>query len=401
MKLHKRIHYVSCIIGLLLLQCSLEPMNVAGGASGTDLSVCIVSGSVVDSLGRPVSGAAVHLRRAEFLATDTGMVRESANGKWIACDTETNIIGGFYFETVDTGSYLIEVNYKDSLGILFPCTVSTHDIRNDLSQDTVYPLAVITGHVDVDTNPFGQTQVSIIQVYGLQRVVRPDSAGFFRLFLPYGQHNLRFSSDSGNVDPMEVSIYVHPNQQKDIGHFHLGNFPWIQRSCQNLECDYSVVRALLDSCGLFTVPIESVATVDSGRVTGLNLQGRNISRVPMELGRLEKLKALDLSGNALTSFAPFRGLPSALRSLILRANQLTELPGYIGMLRNIETLDLSNNQLQSLPDSIVVIAPSVLLDLSGNKLCSLPSDVAAWADRYDADWRQTQDCNSVQTPRRF
>jgi hypothetical protein len=401
MKLSKKIHSMSFITGLVLLRCSLEPMNVAGGASGTDLSACVVSGNVVDSSGNPVAGAVVYLRQAGFLAADSEIIRVSPNGKWIACDTLTDASGSFHFKSIDTGSYSIEVNYKDSLGILFPCTVSTHDARNDLPQDTLYPLAVVTGHIDADANPFEQTQVSVIQVYGLQRIVRPDSAGFFRLLLPQGQHNLRFSSDSGNIDPMEVSIYVHPNQQKDIGHFHLGNFPWIQRPCQNLECDLSVVRSILDSCGLFTVAAESVVTSDSGRVAGLNLQGRNIVRIPMELGRLERLRTLDLSGNAITNLPPPRVLPSALRTMVLRANKLTELPGYIGLLRNIETLDLSNNQLQSLPDSIVTIAPLVMLDLSGNKLCSLPSSIAAWADRYDSDWRQTQDCNGVQTPRRF
>ena len=55
-----------CITGLVLLRCGLEPMNVAGGASGTDLSACVVSGNVVDSSGNPVAGAVVYLRQAGF-----------------------------------------------------------------------------------------------------------------------------------------------------------------------------------------------------------------------------------------------------------------------------------------------------------------------------------------------
>jgi hypothetical protein len=389
MKLKERIRIASCIYGLLLLRCSFDPITVAGGASGTDLSACVVSGSVVDSLGKPVSNAVVHLRRAEFLATDTGMIRTSANGKWIACDTETNASGGFYFEKIDTGSYLIEINYRDSFGILLPCTVTTLDNRTDIPRDTLYPLAVISGRIDV--NESGTAQVSVIQVYGMERRVVPDSSGYFTLVLPSGHHNIRFSSESGNFDPMEVSVYVHPHQDRDLGHFHMGGFPPPQQPCGNLECDLAAVRAILDSCGLVTVPLDSVVIVEEGRVTGLMLQYRNISRLPTGLERLANLKTLDLSGNAIANLPPLRGLPN-LKRLILRANQFSQFPMYIGKLWNIEALDIANNRLQSLPDSIVALTPIVLLDLAGNKLCSLPPAVAAWADLYDANWRQTQVC---------
>jgi hypothetical protein len=391
MNTSKIVLYFCCSALFLLPGCGLQPTNLTGGASGTDLSACAVSGSVVDTLGRPVGGATVHLRRAEFLASDSGLLRFSANGKAVACDTETDVSGKFRFESVDTGGFSIEVNYKDSLGILFSCTIASHDNRFELPPDTLCPLAVITGHINA--NEPGHGQVSLVQVYGMQRRVKPDSSGLFRLVLPCGQHTIRLSSDTGDVDPMEISVFLHPEQERDIGNFRLFNNPSRQPPCKNLECDLSAVRAMLDSCGLSGVPVDSVSTVDSGRVTGLYLQNRNMTRLPWGLERLEKLKTLDMSGNAIVTMPRYGGyLPSGLRTLILRLNQLVQLPQYIAALKNLETLDCSNNRLQSLPDSIVELSPGVLLDLSGNKLCSLPPAITAWADMYDADWRQSQIC---------
>jgi hypothetical protein len=390
----KRLLYFFCIAFLLLPRCNLQPINLAGGASGTDLSACVVSGTVVDSLGMPFSSASVYLRRAEFLASDSGIVRLSANGKLIACDTETDRSGTFRFESVDTGSFSIEVNYNDSLGTLFVCTIASHDVRFTLPPDTICPLAVITGHINAnEPGQPGHPQASLVQVYGMQRRVKPDSSGFFRLELPCGQHTILLSSDTGYTDPMEISVFLHPDQERDLGTFRLDKYPPHQPPCRNIECDLAAVREMLDSCGLSGVPVDSVVTIDSGRVTGLHLQNRNMTRLPWGLERLEKLKTLDLSGNAIVTMPRFGGFfPIGLRTLILRSNQLAQLPPSIVMLRNIETLDLSNNKLQSLPDSIVSIAPRVLLDLGGNKLCSLPPAIAAWADMYDVDWRQTQNC---------
>ncbi len=96
-----------------------------------------------------------------------------------------------------------------------------------------------------------------------------------------------------------------------------------------------------------------------GRPT-LDLAGMEIDELPLEIGKLTKLKTLVLGlwdkkrgrrGNNLKTLPDEIGQLTELRSLFLGYNQFSELPEVIGELRKLRSLDLGSNQLSTLPKS--------------------------------------------------
>ena len=382
----------ACIAGLLLLRCGIHPVEITGGASGTELSACVVTGNVVDPEGIPVNGAIVRLRPSSFLSTGPLTdVRISQSKKTIA-DTLTDKTGGFRFELIDTGAFTIEVNYRDSLGTIMTCEILPVDTGKKIPLDTLFPLSTMSGHIDAFDSNNVPDSTAKIQVYGLQRYVKPDSNGNFTLIVPRGNLSLRFSMDTGYQNEMNVTINVLPDERRDIGSFHLGHFQMPPLQCQNSKCDSIMVRVILDSLKLFSVPVDSVATARDGRIVEVNLQGRNISRVPFGLERLEFLEVLDLSNNSLSFLPGSLGMMHALKKLTLNNNQLTGLFQIIGDLRQLQSLDVSGNELTTLPDSIVFLSALQFLDLNNNRLCGLSPAIAAWATTFDPGWDALQQC---------
>ncbi len=93
---------------------------------------------------------------------------------------------------------------------------------------------------------------------------------------------------------------------------------------------------------------DGVSISDDGRVTGLFLNGNQLSgEIPPELGNLANLKRLDLYLNDLTGeIPPELGNLANLIELDLYYNQLNgEIPPELGNLANLTSLRLSENQL--------------------------------------------------------
>ena len=108
--------------------------------------------------------------------------------------------------------------------------------------------------------------------------------------------------------------------------------------------------------------------------TTLDLSGKKLTSLPMEVARLTNLTNLDLSNNQLTSLPTEVARLTNLTNLDLSNNQLTSLPAEITQLTNLSSLKLRNNQLQSLPAEIGWLTNLYFLDLSGNQLTSLPAE---------------------------
>ncbi|KAJ5734242.1 hypothetical protein N7493_003028 [Penicillium malachiteum] len=130
-----------------------------------------------------------------------------------------------------------------------------------------------------------------------------------------------------------------------------------------------------------------------GGIESLDLHGNVLHSLPIGLRRLNQLRSLNLSNNAIgmdqltkiieiTSLVDLKlasnklegPLPSALcsltklESLDLRGNSLTELPNELGELKSLRTLDVGENQLSSLPFEALRKVPLITLNAPKNNL---------------------------------
>jgi hypothetical protein len=387
------LRFMVCCMLFPAAQCSRAPTQITSGASGTELSACTVMGNVVDSQGNPVVGAIVRLRPNNYLSTGTDNYAVASIGKRTIADTTTGLGGQFRFVRIDTGNFSIEVDLNDSIGTLISCKVLSMDAYKKIPQDTLQPLSVIMGSIDaVDSNNVRDTTAKI-QVYGLDRCVRPDSGGKFVLKVPWGNLDLKISADTGSDNQMDVNLKVLPNAPpRNIGSFRLGYASMPPMQCPYSNCDSMAVRMLLDSLKLLSVPVDSVATMGGGRIVGLNLKGRGITGIPFGLERLNFLQVLDLSDNSLSALPESMHIMRNLKTLTLSNNQLTGLFQTIGNLRQLQTLKASNNKIIALPDSIVSLTALQSLDLSNNKLCGISPTLSAWVTAREPDWETSQQC---------
>jgi Leucine-rich repeat (LRR) protein len=132
---------------------------------------------------------------------------------------------------------------------------------------------------------------------------------------------------------------------------------------------------------------DALAGLD-GLTDFLYLHDNQLTSLPPSLARLTKLRYLNISENA------FEVLPESIfdmASLIeLRAsdNRLASLPDSVGRLARLRELHLRNNQLTSLPDSVGALQELRQIDLRGNPLTHLPAAIAALPrlEKLDLRW---------------
>ncbi len=121
------------------------------------------------------------------------------------------------------------------------------------------------------------------------------------------------------------------------------------QECATLAGDTLVVRGILDTNGLVSVPASEVIDTSHERVAALNLAHRGLTLLPAEVGELDRLRTLDLHDN-----------------------HLTDLPLSLLLLDSLTT---------------------VLLDY--NQLCDLDTALSEWADGVAAPWRELQACSTA------
>ncbi|MEM7530933.1 MAG: leucine-rich repeat domain-containing protein, partial [Chloroflexota bacterium] len=120
----------------------------------------------------------------------------------------------------------------------------------------------------------------------------------------------------------------------------------------------------------------------NGYVVTLDLDNENQGNrlagpLPAEIGNLESLEQLSLSGNQLTSIPAEIGALSELTNLSLALNGLTSVPEELGNLANLEELWLSSNQLSEIPFDVENLTNLTTLSLASNQIDRLPFSWAA------------------------
>jgi hypothetical protein len=169
---------------LLLLACGRTPLTGGSGSEGeARVRGCVVyAGSAL-----PAISTWVRLRADSFLK-DTSSV-----GTTVDAVTDSN--GRFVLDSVDTGSYSIEVNDGNGCAVLIRCHIICDTM---LPVDTLRPTGAINGTWETLMTPQAGY---FVQVYGLDRAARVDPVlkTFFVSDVPAGTYSLRLvSSSSGS-----------------------------------------------------------------------------------------------------------------------------------------------------------------------------------------------------------
>jgi len=166
-----------------------------------------VIASVYASSGKPASGAAIRLRRADYV--ETLMLSNHSSHNYADMVTDSN--GTFAIDSLDTGYYTIEATDRTKEAVLIRFTISgAKPWTIHLNADTLRPFATIKGRIDRNS-PF---DLHFIQVKGLERLVEISDDGFYSLSdLPAGIFSLRCIGSDSLISPVEITnIVTRPNQ---------------------------------------------------------------------------------------------------------------------------------------------------------------------------------------------
>ncbi len=122
----------------------------------------------------------------------------------------------------------------------------------------------------------------------------------------------------------------------------------------------------------------------------LGLWNQRIGELPPEIGRLKKLKHIDLEGNGLTSLPAELFELESLERLDLRNNALPTLPPSIAKLKRLEALYVQRNEFSALPVELARCTKLKTLGLDGRQLSSLPPEIAQLQNLSTLDLRSNQ-----------
>jgi hypothetical protein len=192
-----------------------------GPVAGSEIGNPTIAGTVQYPDGSPVAGATVTLRRKDYVARDAGegLIRTGIDPmRWLAkravfkAEVETDARGRYRIDSVDTGTYRLEVNDGEQKGLLRDVTVDSSDRLIDLMTDTAEANGAITGVLRLlDPTP-GRY---LAYVRGLERVtrVREDNGTFSLSDCPAGTYTVHFSClDAGCLSKDVPGVVVKSGQ---------------------------------------------------------------------------------------------------------------------------------------------------------------------------------------------
>jgi hypothetical protein len=185
-----------------LAACDM-PWSVAGG-SGTETSNGeVVAGRVFLGKDMPAAGASVYLRPATWLKDTADL---DATGSPAPADAVTDQDGYFRFDSLEAGEYKVEIRDGRGNAVLIGFRRQSEERDTELPPDTLRPVGVLQGRAA----PVAGIAASLyVQVYGLDRLVRADGEGFFRIpDLPAGPIRFRVVSGRPGVSYAAPALAV-------------------------------------------------------------------------------------------------------------------------------------------------------------------------------------------------
>jgi hypothetical protein len=171
--------------------------NVAG--SVTEGGNVEIAGVIVDSLGHPVQGANIVLRPSNYLKDTSGTMPP----RNVAASAVTDQNGSFIIDSIGTGEYCIAASKGDSQAALIRFGVQPNDTLVPLDSTPLVAAAEINGTV---LNQSTVTSAMYVQVYGLEKIAKVDSAtGAYRFTaVPAGSYRLQVLISSPKYNPVVI-----------------------------------------------------------------------------------------------------------------------------------------------------------------------------------------------------
>ncbi|MGA2507709.1 MAG: DUF2341 domain-containing protein [Chitinispirillaceae bacterium] len=193
----------TAVLCLVLWRCSIDPLY--SGGSGTDVETKVL-GSAVDSYGKPVAGAIVHLRPSGYVFP---ILNRAPDGAGECIDTVTDASGNFCLNAVDAGSYIIEINNQHGFAVAVRFTTPRAGATANLGADTLVRTSVVFGTIPPELRAGEQW---FVQIYGLERIATADYASGAYSFsdIPAGRYSLRLLTSAPGVEPIIVDSLTVP-----------------------------------------------------------------------------------------------------------------------------------------------------------------------------------------------
>nr|KAG5693032.1 hypothetical protein BaRGS_005656 [Batillaria attramentaria] len=112
---------------------------------------------------------------------------------------------------------------------------------------------------------------------------------------------------------------------------------------------------------------------------GVNLNKEEVIwALPSSLGKLSKLKFLDISHNKLETLPPELAKLGELQTLNAHVNQLTDMPD-VSAMKSLHVLNISHNKLAALPDGLCdeSLVHLSLVNANNNEIRTLPAQLSS------------------------
>ena len=192
-----------------------DPGRFAGGTTDTGNAVSAsVSGTILDTAGRPAAGAGVRLRTADYLAPIGDLSKKGISDY----DGGADSLGAFAIEDIDSGRYRLELVGPGSgaapdLDLSRPGSLP--GFRLELGRKALAPDAKVTGSLRL----LPGSRRGFVQVYGMERSAQAEAGtGDFALRLPAGGFRLRFTDpECGSACTRVLGIQVRAGIDLDLG----------------------------------------------------------------------------------------------------------------------------------------------------------------------------------------
>jgi Leucine-rich repeat (LRR) protein len=171
-------------------------------------------------------------------------------------------------------------------------------------------------------------------------------------------------------DPLTVRLenaaFMHV-EELDLAHVPLNEVPHII-----LSMGSSLKRLSLFETGINELP-EEIGKL--ARLRTLNVSGNPLSRVPAGVGKLVRLTELKISGCLLATIPPHVLALPALVLLDASRNPIESFPADLSAITSIATLVLSGTQITAVPFEVLEVPSLTALDLTDARLQAIPEEL--------------------------